>query len=76
MPADLSDDVLPGEFVHRTHLRGVVLAEPSCRLVELLNCVPVDQIGTLEKEVRSSDPPGKRIQKSIKKLLKNFPPKK
>lgn len=33
-------------------------------------------VGTLEKELRSVDPPGKRIQKSIKKLLKNFPPKK
>ena len=32
-------------------------------------------MGILEKEVRSSDPPGKRMQKSIKKLLKNFPPK-
>jgi len=33
-------------------------------------------MGILEKEVRSSDPPGKRMQKSITKLLKNFPPKK
>jgi len=33
-------------------------------------------MGILEKEIRSSDPPGKRMQKSITKLLKNFPPKK
>ena len=33
-------------------------------------------MGTLEGEVRSTNPSGKRIQKSIKKLLKNFPPKK
>jgi hypothetical protein len=33
-------------------------------------------IGTLEGEVRSTNPSGKRIEKSIKKLLKNFPPKK
>jgi hypothetical protein len=32
-------------------------------------------MGILEKEVQSTNPPGKRIQKSIKKLLKNFPPK-
>ncbi len=33
-------------------------------------------VGVLEKEVRSSNPSGKRITKSINKLLKNFPPKK
>lgn len=33
-------------------------------------------MGVLSKEVRSSNPPSKRIQKSINKLLKNFPPKK
>ncbi len=32
-------------------------------------------MGILEKEVRSTNPPGKRIQKTITKLLKNFPPK-
>jgi hypothetical protein len=32
-------------------------------------------VGTLEKEVRSVNPSGKRIEKVIKKLLKNFPPK-
>ncbi len=31
-------------------------------------------VGTLEKEVRSVNPSGKRIEKVIKKLLKNFPP--
>jgi len=31
-------------------------------------------VGTLEKEVRSVNPSGKRIQKVINKLLKNFPP--
>jgi hypothetical protein len=31
--------------------------------------------GVVEKEVRSVNPSGKRIQKTIKKLLKNFPPK-
>ena len=30
--------------------------------------------GTMEKEVRSVNPSGKRIQKVINKLLKNFPP--
>ncbi len=30
--------------------------------------------GVMEKEVRSVNPTGKRIQKTIKKLLKNFPP--
>jgi len=33
-------------------------------------------MGILEKEVSSVNPPGKRIQKTIRKLLKNFPPKK
>ena len=33
-------------------------------------------MGVLEKEVRSVNPSGKRIQKTLKKLLKNFPPKK
>jgi len=33
-------------------------------------------VGILDKEVRSANPPGKRIEKSVKKLLKNFPPKK
>jgi hypothetical protein len=33
-------------------------------------------MGVLTKEVQSANPPGKRIQKSITKLLKNFPPKK
>lgn len=33
-------------------------------------------MGVLEQEVRSSDPSGKRIEKAITKLLKNFPPKK
>jgi hypothetical protein len=33
-------------------------------------------MGRVEKEVRSANPPGKRIQKSVTKLLKNFPPKK
>ena len=32
--------------------------------------------GILEKEVRSVNPSGKQIQKSLRKLLKNFPPKK
>ena len=31
--------------------------------------------GVLEREVRSVNPSGKQIQKSLKKLLKNFPPK-
>ena len=30
--------------------------------------------GVVEKEVRSVNPSGKRIEKTIKKLLKNFPP--
>jgi hypothetical protein len=33
-------------------------------------------MGRVEKEVRSANPPGKRIQKSVTKLLKNFPPQK
>jgi hypothetical protein len=33
-------------------------------------------MGVLEKEIQSADPPGQRIEKSITKLLKNFPPKK
>ena len=33
-------------------------------------------MGILTKEVQSANPPGKRIEKSINKLLKNFPPKK
>ena len=33
-------------------------------------------MGRVEKEIRSVNPPGKKIQKSVKKLLKNFPPKK
>jgi len=33
-------------------------------------------VGTLEREVRSVNPSGKRVQKVITKLLKNFPPKK
>ena len=33
-------------------------------------------MGVLEGEVRSTNPSGKRIQKNLKKLLKNFPPKK
>jgi hypothetical protein len=32
-------------------------------------------VGILDKEVRSVNPPSKRIQKTITKLLKNFPPK-
>jgi len=32
-------------------------------------------VGILEKEVRSVNPSSKRIQKTITKLLKNFPPK-
>jgi len=32
-------------------------------------------VGILEKEIQSVNPPGKRVQKSVKKLLKNFPPK-
>lgn len=32
-------------------------------------------VGILEKEIQSVNPPGKRIQKSVEKLLKNFPPK-
>lgn len=31
--------------------------------------------GTLEKEIRSANPPGDRVEKSVAKLLKNFPPK-
>ncbi len=31
-------------------------------------------IGILQKEVRSTNPPGKQIRKSVKKLLKSFPP--
>jgi len=31
--------------------------------------------GVLEREVRSVNPSGKQIQKTLKKLLKNFPPK-
>lgn len=30
--------------------------------------------GSISKEIRSVDPPGKRIEKTITKLLKNFPP--
>ncbi len=33
-------------------------------------------VGTLEKEMQSTNPPGKKITKSITKLLKTFPPKK
>jgi hypothetical protein len=33
-------------------------------------------VGILEKEIQSANPPGKRVQKSVRKLLKNFPPKK
>ena len=33
-------------------------------------------MGVMEREVRSTNPSGKQIQKTIKKLLKNFPPKK
>lgn len=33
-------------------------------------------VGTLEKEIRSANPTGKQITKSLNKLLKNFPPKK
>jgi len=33
-------------------------------------------MGIVEKEVQSTNPPGKRIQKTVTKLLKNFPPKK
>lgn len=32
--------------------------------------------GSISKEVRSTNPPGKRIQKAVTKLLKDFPPKK
>ena len=32
--------------------------------------------GTLEKAVNNPNPPGKKIEKSVKKLLKNFPPQK
>ena len=32
-------------------------------------------MGVVDKEVRSTNPPGKRVQKTITKLLKNFPPK-
>jgi hypothetical protein len=32
-------------------------------------------IGTLQREIRSTNPPGKRIEKGVKKLLKTFPPK-
>ena len=32
-------------------------------------------VGILDKEVQSANPPGKKIEKSVKKLLKNFPPK-
>jgi len=31
--------------------------------------------GVVEKEIRSVNPSGKRIEKTINKLLKNFPPK-
>ena len=31
--------------------------------------------GTLQKTVESANPPGKRIEKAVKKLLKDFPPK-
>ncbi len=31
--------------------------------------------GTLEGEVKSANPPGDRVEKSVAKLLKNFPPK-
>jgi hypothetical protein len=33
-------------------------------------------MGVLEKEVQSANPAGQQIEKSITKLLKNFPPKK
>ena len=33
-------------------------------------------VGTLQREVRSTNPSGKQVQKAVKKLLKNFPPKK
>lgn len=33
-------------------------------------------VGVLDKEVQSANPPGKRIEKAITKLLKDFPPKK
>jgi len=33
-------------------------------------------MGRVEREITSVNPPGKKIQKSVEKLLKNFPPKK
>jgi hypothetical protein len=33
-------------------------------------------MGKIEKEVRSVNPSGKRIQKAVRKLVKNFPPRK
>ena len=33
-------------------------------------------VGTLQREVRSTNPSGKQVQKAVTKLLKNFPPKK
>jgi hypothetical protein len=32
--------------------------------------------GSITREVRSTNPPGKRIEKAVSKLLKDFPPKK
>ena len=31
-------------------------------------------VGTVEKEIQSANPPGKKIEKTVAKLLKNFPP--
>jgi len=31
-------------------------------------------VGSISKEIRSVNPPGKRIEKTISKLLKNYPP--
>jgi hypothetical protein len=31
--------------------------------------------GTLETTVQSANPPGNRVEKAVKKLLKNFPPR-
>jgi hypothetical protein len=33
-------------------------------------------VGTLEREVQSVNPSGKKVRKAVSKLLKNFPPKK
>lgn len=32
-------------------------------------------VGVIEQEIRSANPPGKKIEKAVTKLLKNFPPK-